>query len=113
MDGCMRRMRMQHKILLSKERLERILKPLECLCVFRVFKQSVMGDYGGAGVDASSLRSWVPSPAVVIWCALLLRYMVSLWPYSGQGDKPMHGDFEAQRHWMEITTNLPLAQWYR
>ena len=24
----------------------------------------------------------------------------------------MHGDYEAQRHWMEITTNLPLSQWY-
>lgn len=24
----------------------------------------------------------------------------------------MHGDFEAQRHWMEITTHLPIAQWY-
>lgn len=25
---------------------------------------------------------------------------------------PMHGDFEAQRHWMEITTHLPISQWY-
>jgi alpha-1,3-glucosyltransferase len=24
----------------------------------------------------------------------------------------MHGDFEAQRHWMEITTHLPIAKWY-
>lgn len=24
----------------------------------------------------------------------------------------MHGDFEAQRHWMEITTALPALQWY-
>jgi alpha-1,3-glucosyltransferase len=24
----------------------------------------------------------------------------------------MHGDFEAQRHWMEITTKLPIALWY-
>ena len=24
----------------------------------------------------------------------------------------MHGDFEAQRHWMEITTHLPVIQWY-
>ena len=24
----------------------------------------------------------------------------------------MHGDFEAQRHWMEITTNLPISKWY-
>lgn len=24
----------------------------------------------------------------------------------------MFGDFEAQRHWMEITTHLPMAKWY-
>jgi alpha-1,3-glucosyltransferase len=24
----------------------------------------------------------------------------------------MYGDFEAQRHWMEITTRLPVSQWY-
>ena len=25
----------------------------------------------------------------------------------------MYGDFEAQRHWMEVTWHLPLADWYR
>lgn len=25
---------------------------------------------------------------------------------------PMYGDFEAQRHWMEVTTSLPVSQWY-
>jgi len=24
----------------------------------------------------------------------------------------MHGDFEAQRHWMELTIHLPVSQWY-
>jgi alpha-1,3-glucosyltransferase len=24
----------------------------------------------------------------------------------------MHGDYEAQRHWMEVTTQLPVSQWY-
>jgi alpha-1,3-glucosyltransferase len=23
----------------------------------------------------------------------------------------MFGDFEAQRHWMELTVNLPINQW--
>ncbi|CAN0547240.1 unnamed protein product, partial [Ectocarpus sp. 12 AP-2014] len=50
---------------------------------------------------------------VLVWFALLLRCMVSLWPYSGQGERPMYGDYEAQRHWMEITNALPLHQWYR
>jgi len=44
--------------------------------------------------------------------ALLLRWGVSLWPHSGQGVAPMFGDYEAQRHWMEVTTNLPLSEWY-
>ncbi|CAJ1406044.1 unnamed protein product, partial [Effrenium voratum] len=29
-----------------------------------------------------------------------------------QGKPPMFGDYEAQRHWMELTTALPVQQWY-
>ncbi|KAG0421566.1 hypothetical protein HPB47_002528 [Ixodes persulcatus] len=25
----------------------------------------------------------------------------------------MYGDYEAQRHWMEVTTNLPVREWYQ
>lgn len=25
---------------------------------------------------------------------------------------PMYGDFEAQRHWMELTIHLPTSMWY-
>lgn len=25
---------------------------------------------------------------------------------------PMYGDLEAQRHWMEITTTIPMSDWY-
>lgn len=25
---------------------------------------------------------------------------------------PLHGDYEAQRHWQEVTVNLPVADWY-
>lgn len=45
--------------------------------------------------------------------ALLVRVAVSLHPYSGAGNPPKYGDFEAQRHWMEITLNLPVKEWYR
>lgn len=24
----------------------------------------------------------------------------------------MYGDFEAQRHWMELTTTVPISDWY-
>lgn len=47
-----------------------------------------------------------------VFTSLLVRYLVSRWPYSGQGSPPMYGDYEAQRHWMEITVNLPTDQWY-
>lgn len=30
----------------------------------------------------------------------------------GFNTPPMHGDLEAQRHWMEITIHLPMSQWY-
>ncbi|XP_028804459.1 probable dolichyl pyrophosphate Man9GlcNAc2 alpha-1,3-glucosyltransferase [Neltuma alba] len=45
--------------------------------------------------------------------ALLVRAAVSLHPYSGAGHPPKFGDYEAQRHWMEITLNLPVREWYR
>ncbi len=25
---------------------------------------------------------------------------------------PLYGDFEAQRHWMELTLHLPADKWY-
>lgn len=42
----------------------------------------------------------------------LFRWSIGLWGHSGLGKPPLHGDFEAQRHWMEITTNLPVSRWY-
>uniref|UniRef100_A0A1B6CZU3 Alpha-1,3-glucosyltransferase n=2 Tax=Clastoptera arizonana TaxID=38151 RepID=A0A1B6CZU3_9HEMI len=43
---------------------------------------------------------------------VFLRFAVSLHSYSGKGKPPMFGDYEAQRHWMEITYNLPIEEWY-
>lgn len=43
---------------------------------------------------------------------LLVRLGVSLHSYSGAKNPPKYGDFEAQRHWMEITLNLPVRDWY-
>lgn len=43
---------------------------------------------------------------------LVLRCSVALFSYSGEKTPPMHGDYEAQRHWMEITHNLPTKEWY-
>ncbi|XP_071511304.1 dolichyl pyrophosphate Man9GlcNAc2 alpha-1,3-glucosyltransferase-like [Diadema antillarum] len=49
---------------------------------------------------------------VIITAAVATRWSVSLSPYSGAGKPPMFGDYEAQRHWMEITYHLPISDWY-
>lgn len=64
-----------------------------------------------AAISPRSAVSW--SLLVLLFLfALLLRYGVGGFGYSGQADPPRFGDFEAQRHWMEITVNLPPSQWY-
>ncbi|KAK0202839.1 glycosyltransferase family 57 protein [Desarmillaria ectypa] len=49
---------------------------------------------------------------LTIAATTLIKILVSLGPYSGQGAPPMYGDFEAQRHWMEITLHLAPREWY-
>eukprot|EP00938_MAST-03A_sp_MAST-3A-sp1_P003371 g3371.t1 len=48
----------------------------------------------------------------VILSAMTVRYLVSLHPHSGESTPPMYGDYEAQRHWMEIAINVPIEDWY-
>jgi alpha-1,3-glucosyltransferase len=54
-----------------------------------------------------------PSRLALLLAFLVPRVFVSLGPHSGQSSPPMFGDFEAQRHWMEVTTSVPLRDWYR
>ncbi|RAH44187.1 dolichyl-P-Glc:Man(9)GlcNAc(2)-PP-dolichol alpha-1,3-glucosyltransferase ALG6 [Aspergillus brunneoviolaceus CBS 621.78] len=83
---------------------------------------SLIAELGGKSSPAFPLVSflWSARAGVSQWLVLplvllavgLFRWAVSLWGYSGFQVPPMHGDFEAQRHWMEITTHLPMAKWY-
>ncbi|KAI1383506.1 glycosyltransferase family 57 protein [Hypoxylon trugodes] len=59
----------------------------------------------------SSLSQWEVLPLILMVVGLF-RWAAGLWGYSGFQKPPMHGDYEAQRHWMEITTHLPISQWY-
>ncbi|PGH08051.1 alpha-1,3-glucosyltransferase [Blastomyces parvus] len=59
----------------------------------------------------AGVSQWVVLPLILMVVGLF-RWSVSLWGYSGQSIPPMYGDFEAQRHWMEITSHLPIASWY-
>ncbi|KAI7852493.1 glycosyl transferase [Circinella umbellata] len=73
-------------------------------------------DYGPASKWLQFLStpqtSWT-IPFICILFPLLIRWIVALNPYSGFNSPPMYGDYEAQRHWMEITNALPSSQWYR
>lgn len=67
-------------------------------------------------------RTEAPSDANLLTAAVLcavtfVRILVGFQPHSGQdnyhGAKAAYGgDFEAQRHWMELTLNLPIGEWY-
>ncbi|QSS60281.1 glucosyltransferase [Histoplasma capsulatum] len=59
----------------------------------------------------AGVSQWVVLPLILMVVGLF-RWSTGLWGYSGQNTPPMYGDFEAQRHWMEITTHLPLSLWY-
>ncbi|KAF5385698.1 hypothetical protein D9757_005525 [Collybiopsis confluens] len=49
---------------------------------------------------------------VVFLTCVLVKMCVGLGSYSGENTPPMYGDYEAQRHWMEITLHLPTTRWY-
>eukprot|EP00897_Mesotaenium_endlicherianum_P001127 jgi/Mesen1/11014/ME000098S10405 len=69
------------------------------------------------GAPSSSLRSVLPEERTAVFLvsgfALLVRFAVGLHGYSGQGTPPLYGDYEAQRHWMEITLHTPIQEWYK
>ncbi|KAK4560618.1 Glucosyltransferase-like protein [Recurvomyces mirabilis] len=59
----------------------------------------------------TGLSQWILLP-IILMVVFLFRWATAMWPYSGMGKPPMHGDFEAQRHWMELTIHLPVTHWY-
>ncbi|PIL22484.1 hypothetical protein GSI_15173 [Ganoderma sinense ZZ0214-1] len=72
--------------------------------------------------EGSMARRWLRwmhhehMKAYVVPCLILaslwVKWAVGLGSYSGQGTPPMFGDYEAQRHWMELARHLPTRLWY-
>ena len=70
--------------------------------------------------ENGSIRPISSSFLAFVWgFVTLLRVVIGFHPHSGQDnhhgslDKGAYGgDFEAQRHWMELTIHLPIGDWY-
>mmetsp|Transcript_9394 Transcript_9394/g.22318 ORF Transcript_9394/g.22318 Transcript_9394/m.22318 type:complete len:208 (-) Transcript_9394:412-1035(-) len=58
------------------------------------------------------LATWPPM-VLLLLVAALVRHGTALWPHSGEHTPPMYGDYEAQRHWMELTLHTSPRDWYR
>lgn len=71
-----------------------------------------VGPHGRGPVPVGS------EPVGLFWCVLVDFYFdgsyLDAMAHSLLGFQvpPMYGDFEAQRHWMELTIHLPITQWY-
>jgi alpha-1,3-glucosyltransferase len=59
-----------------------------------------LGSYSGTSVQKKMRHSRSMNEPIAPLCL-------------GQGIPPMFGDYEAQRHWMELTNHLPTRQWYK
>ena len=63
-------------------------------------------------LEKSTITQLIFTTLSIHFFVILIKILVGQFGYSGEGDKPKFGDFEAQRHWMELTIFLPIEDWY-
>ena len=78
-----------------KERAKRWILPCVLLTATWIKWTISLGSYSGTPSDLS------------------LKAHMTNFTSIGRDTSPMFGDYEAQRHWMEITIHLPPRQWYK
>ncbi|ORX35940.1 glucosyltransferase [Kockovaella imperatae] len=61
-------------------------------------------------MSRNGLSNW--SLPIGLSAAGVIKTAVGYGGFSGRDAPPMFGDFEAQRHWMEITLHRPMKEWY-
>ena len=63
-------------------------------------------------LENSSLSQLILITICIHLFSILIKIFVGRFGYSGEKSPPKYGDFEAQRHWMELTIYLPVSEWY-
>lgn len=58
----------------------------------------------------NNMKNWVIPSAIAV--STLVKWCIGFGTYSGHNAPPMFGDYEAQRHWMELTIHLSVREWY-
>ncbi|KAG1844658.1 glycosyltransferase family 57 protein [Suillus subalutaceus] len=58
----------------------------------------------------NNMKNWMIPSAIAV--STLVKWCIGFGTYSGHNTPPMFGDYEAQRHWMELTVHLPVREWY-
>jgi hypothetical protein len=80
--------------------------------------------YSGIPLYPPSITEWIQPICILIFpfnCHLTVKkQFYPQWVLlktdlflAGAGNPPLYGDYEAQRHWMEITVHTPVKEWYR
>ncbi|KAI6140592.1 glycosyltransferase family 57 protein [Pisolithus tinctorius] len=78
--------------------------------------QETSRDDPGAGkrwvrwMHKQGMKAWVVPLAIAT--SAWVKWSIGLGDYSGHATPPMFGDYEAQRHWMELAIHLAPQQWY-
>ena len=63
-------------------------------------------------LENSSLSQLILITLGIHFFSILIKIFVGKFGYSGEKSPPKFGDFEAQRHWMELNIYLPVKDWY-
>ncbi|KAH7885017.1 ALG6, ALG8 glycosyltransferase family-domain-containing protein [Phlebopus sp. FC_14] len=104
--------RLSFSALMEQERLAREMRTSVLL---RKEHEEDRGDIGAGRrwvrwMHRHGMKAWVVPTAII--ASMWVKWCIGLGGYSGYATPPMFGDYEAQRHWMELTIHLPPREWY-